>query len=304
VDVTAPPHDLDAERALLSAAMFDPDAVVPLIDALPADALYHPAHVLIAQAILRLVDDGVHPDAVTVNARLEQNGVADRAGHVLLDVATAAGIPTAAPGYVAVIRDHHARRATIALGYELQHAGRLGDHAAVASLLERAAVDTSVDQSPASVPGDQWVLDAPPGVPVVWGRDGEVLWAEGEALVLAGPAGVGKTTVTGQVVAARIGLLDEVLGFPVAPTGSRLLWLAMDRPQQIRRAFARLVGPEHRDLLRNRLRARPGPPPYGPRPTPRGAGPPRPPGRRRHRGAGQPEGRRPGPGRRRGGRRA
>ncbi len=63
-------------------------------------------------------------------------------------------------------------------------------------------------------------------------------WVEGEALLIVGPSGVGKTTLTGQLVRARMGLGDGlVLGMPVSP-GRRVLYLAMDRPAQIARATA------------------------------------------------------------------
>jgi replicative DNA helicase len=110
-------------------------------------------------------------------------------------------------------------------------------------------------------PGGDWILDAPEGIPAVWGEHDDVLWAEGETLIVAGPSGVGKTTLTGQLVFARLGLLDDVLGRPVTPTSSKVLYLAMDRPRQIQRALARLATLDHRDTLNARLVARPGPPP-------------------------------------------
>ena len=53
-------------------------------------------------------------------------------------------------------------------------------------------------------------------------------------VLLAGPPGLGKTTLAGQLVRARLGLQRNVLELPVAE-GGRLLYLAMDRPQQIGR---------------------------------------------------------------------
>jgi DNA polymerase III delta prime subunit len=112
-----------------------------------------------------------------------------------------------------------------------------------------------------TVPGGDWLLDAPEGIPAVCGTDDEVLWAEGEPLLICGPPGVGKTTIAGQLVWARLGLLPDLLGYPVTPTSSKVLYLAMDRPRQIQRAFGRLARPEHRDVLNERLMVRPGPPP-------------------------------------------
>lgn len=103
------------------------------------------------------------------------------------------------------------------------------------------------------VDGGSFVFDTPDRTPAVWGSEGRVLWAEGEGLILFGNEGVGKTTLALQVVRARLGLADDVLGFPVADDGRRVLYLAMDRPSQIARAMARLFAPDDRDTLTQRL---------------------------------------------------
>lgn len=113
----------------------------------------------------------------------------------------------------------------------------------------------------AMVDGAAFILDTPFDVPAVWGRKGMVAWAQGEALLIAGGSGVGKTTLAAQVVRARLGLQDEVLGLPVAHGSRRVLYLAMDRPAQARRALARLFTEGDREAIADRLRFRPGPPP-------------------------------------------
>lgn len=111
------------------------------------------------------------------------------------------------------------------------------------------------------VPGGTFILDVPDTTPAVWGRDKEVLWAEGEALMIFGPNGVGKTTLCGQVIAGRLGILDNVLGYPVTPGEGRVLYLAMDRPAQAARALRRLFTAETRQILDERLVVWQGPPP-------------------------------------------
>ncbi len=106
------------------------------------------------------------------------------------------------------------------------------------------------------------VLDAPDKVPAVWGAGDEVLWAEGETLMIVGPAGVGKTTLVGQIVKARLGLGDgKVLGWKVKPGKGRVLYLAMDRPRQIARSLRRQFHDDDRVVLDERLAWWPGPPP-------------------------------------------
>lgn len=144
----------------------------------------------------------------------------------------------------------------------------LGDKAGVSRLVNGAKFAPETKErtpsgpvSIAPLPGGDWLLDAPEGIPAVWGgRDGDVLWAEGEGLIIAGPPGVGKTTLAAQLVFARLGLIPSLLGYPVEE-GKRALYLAMDRPRQVQRTFQRLVRPDHRDILNDRLRFLPGPPP-------------------------------------------
>jgi hypothetical protein len=94
----------------------------------------------------------------------------------------------------------------------------------------------------------------------LWGHDDLILWAEGEALMIAGGMGLGKTTLAGQMVRAQIGLDDDVLGMPVTTVDGPILYLAMDRPRQIRRSMLRQFDATERDLIAGRLLIRPGPP--------------------------------------------
>src|SRR4051794_19826078 len=65
--------------------------------------------------------------------------------------------------------------------------------------------------------GDAFILDQPQELQARIGRGGEVLWSQGESLIIAGPTGVGKTTLAGEIVAALLGISDQVLGYPVMP---------------------------------------------------------------------------------------
>ncbi|MBT2450935.1 bifunctional DNA primase/polymerase [Streptomyces sp. ISL-43] len=109
--------------------------------------------------------------------------------------------------------------------------------------------------------GGAFFHDVPATPPAVWGAGGDVLWAEGEALLIAAPQGVGKTTLAHQLIRARLGLQQNVLGFPVAP-GKVVLLLAMDRPSQTRRAGARIFGRDDPAYLNDHLVVWEGPPPF------------------------------------------
>lgn len=97
-----------------------------------------------------------------------------------------------------------------------------------------------------------FLLELPERPAPVWGKGDTILWAQGEALMIAGSPGLGKTTLAGQLVRARMGLQPDVLDLPVLE-GGRVLWLMMDRPQQIarsvRRQFTRTELEDHGDRL-------------------------------------------------------
>jgi replicative DNA helicase len=131
-------------------------------------------------------------------------------------------------------------------------------------LLVKAAAEptrTDVEQMQDQFQSGDSILDEPDEVPAVWGHDDNVLWAKGEALMIVGPAGVGKTTIVGQLVRARLGLSRTVLGYPVEAGQKKVLYLAMDRPRQIKRSLRRQFTADDREILAERLVVWAGPPP-------------------------------------------
>ncbi|QXU52168.1 bifunctional DNA primase/polymerase [Rhodococcus sp. LW-XY12] len=109
------------------------------------------------------------------------------------------------------------------------------------------------------VTGGDAILRAPSVPPAWWGEGSLVLAARGEALMLCGTSGLGKTTIAAQLVRASIGLDTHVLGQPVVPA-RRVLVLAMDRPQQITRAYGRIFTEPDHPTMQERLILRFGPP--------------------------------------------
>jgi replicative DNA helicase len=116
----------------------------------------------------------------------------------------------------------------------------------------RAKVAVTAESRRGLVPGD-WLLDAPEEVEVVWGRSDAPLAVAGEALMIAGPQGVGKTTLGQQLALALAGIRTSCLGLPVKREPGKVLYLAMDRPDQIRRSFKRMLAEDEREVLRDRI---------------------------------------------------
>ena len=119
------------------------------------------------------------------------------------------------------------------------------------------------------MPGDEFLYDLPEHPPVLWGSGDQALWMAGEGTLLVGGDGVGKTTLAQQLMLARVGVRDALLlDLPVEPVEGRVLYLAMDRPRQAQRSFARMVAGQrrtkHADALRDRLTVWLGPLPVDP----------------------------------------
>lgn len=109
----------------------------------------------------------------------------------------------------------------------------------------------------------QFILDQPDRPAAWWGHGSEVLAAEGEALIIVGGQGLGKSTLAQQLALGRAGFTEysNLLGYPVTPGRRRVLYLAMDRPRQIARSMRRMVGEAWRHELDDKVLIWPGPPP-------------------------------------------
>ncbi len=127
-----------------------------------------------------------------------------------------------------------------------------------------------VDVAPTRATSDErWAdgaafwLDMPPTPPAIWGTDSEVFWSRGEALCIASPPGVGKTTLLTQLALRRAGVsTDLLLGHYVVIGEGKTAYIAADRPEQIRRAGHRLISEEDRAALELQLLVWPGPLPF------------------------------------------
>jgi hypothetical protein len=109
-------------------------------------------------------------------------------------------------------------------------------------------------------PAGTFLLSMPEKPEPVWGEGDTVLWAQGESLMIAGGPGLGKTTLAGQLVRARIGFQRTVLNMPVME-GGRVLYLMGDRPQQIGRRLLQQFTEEELQELDARMELGVGPPP-------------------------------------------
>lgn len=115
--------------------------------------------------------------------------------------------------------------------------------------------------APQMTTGESFVFDTTDELLPMWGDGDDVLWSSGESLIIAGSTGVGKSTLAQNVLLASLGIGGtEVLGQPVQQIEGRALYIAADRPPQIRRSLRRMVSESDRAILKEKLLIQNGPP--------------------------------------------
>jgi replicative DNA helicase len=267
------PHDLAAEDAVLGACLRSKQAIADVIDEglQPAD-FYRPANGHIFAAVLNLYGAGEPVDPVLVADRLRTADLLDMVGGPAALSGIAERTPaTSSAAHYAHIVVRHARwgRAIAAAGEIAEMYYRHPDDEDAADLRAVELITRAV--TPPSSPnnikrhavdGATFLLETPSTITALWGEDDRVAWAEGEALMLCGPSGVGKTTIVQQLVLARAGIgPTRFLGLPVAIDDRKILYIAADRPAQARRSMQRMVTPEDYYTLQQQFVFWPGPPP-------------------------------------------
>lgn len=120
-----PPHDIDAEDALIGAMLLSRNAVDAAAEHVTTEAFYRPGNAHIFDAILGLTSSGQPSDPVTVADELRRHNLLDVAGGTARLLELQAGTPatTSAAKYAQIIADFHAQRELIAVGGEIVDIG-------------------------------------------------------------------------------------------------------------------------------------------------------------------------------------
>jgi replicative DNA helicase len=257
------------ERVVLGALMTQPEMVDEVVTILTTSDFYKPVHGAIYAAITANAALGEPTDPMAVAVTLSQYGELGAVGGAAYLHTCMSSVPVAsqAPWYARRIAERsYARRARDA-ALRLQQAAESGNREQVEAAYEHLQRDMASSTADSStwranlLNGAAFIYDSPAKVTSVWGSGDDILWASGESLIICGPQGVGKTTLAGQIVAARLGLIPSVLDWQVTPGSRRVLYLAMDRPQQAARSMQRRMQPEWRSVIHDRMTVWQGPPP-------------------------------------------
>ena len=91
-----PPHDIEAEQAILGSMLTDKDAVISAIEVLKEDMFYRDDNKTIYSAILSLYAKAEPIDIITVKAELVSIGMFEKVGGLEYLVALPEKVPTTA----------------------------------------------------------------------------------------------------------------------------------------------------------------------------------------------------------------
>ncbi len=120
-----PPHDLAAERAVLSALLLDQSAFNEVQSELKAEDFYHPANALLYLRMVLLHEEGRPVDLITLHAALSERKELDTVGGAVYlgeisDVVASAANVT---HYAQIVRDKAVKRRLIGVATEIVSSG-------------------------------------------------------------------------------------------------------------------------------------------------------------------------------------
>ena len=110
-----PPHNDDAERAVIGAMLIDESAITVAQQYLRPDDFYSPRHRKIFEAALSLFTSGIRPDLLTLSTELEQKGRLDESGGNDYIASLTHVVPSSANTeyYAQIVQNHSLRRGLI-----------------------------------------------------------------------------------------------------------------------------------------------------------------------------------------------
>jgi replicative DNA helicase len=116
-----PPHDLDAERSVLSSLLLDPRAFHDVSLELRADDYYHPAHQTVYRAMLAIHEEGRPVDLITLSEELNARKQLDQVGGTvfLAEIADFAATAANVTHHAKIVRDKAVKRRLASVATEI-----------------------------------------------------------------------------------------------------------------------------------------------------------------------------------------
>ena len=116
-----PPHDIQAEQAVLGSMLLDKDAVIDAIEVLREESFYREDNRMIFSAILSLYAKSEPIDVITVKSELSGNGNFDKVGGLEYLSSLPDKVPTTAnvDRYIKIVEEKALTRNLIQTANEL-----------------------------------------------------------------------------------------------------------------------------------------------------------------------------------------
>ena len=134
-----PPHDIEAEQAVIGSMLTDKDAVIDAIEALKSDDFYRQDNKTIYEAILNLYSKADAIDIITVKAELTAQGKLEAVGGLEYLASLPDKVPTTAnvDKYIGIVREKSILRSLIKASNEIIDLG-YSETEAVDRIMNRA----------------------------------------------------------------------------------------------------------------------------------------------------------------------
>lgn len=146
-----PPHDTEAEQAVLSAMLMDRDAVLSAMEILQPEDFYRPDYQAVFEAAWALFHEGSPIDVITLKSKLETMQVFEKVGGVsfLANIAASTGSSANVKQYCFIVRDKSLLRKLIKSTQEISELGYSGSEKAevVMDYAEKAIFDLMQNRS-------------------------------------------------------------------------------------------------------------------------------------------------------------
>jgi len=116
-----PPHDIEAEQAVLGSMLVDKDAVIAGLEVLKEDDFYREDNKAVFEAIASLYSKSEPIDLITVKKELTENGNFERIGGMEFIVSLPGKVPTTTnvDRYIKIVKEQSMRRKLIQTSNEL-----------------------------------------------------------------------------------------------------------------------------------------------------------------------------------------
>ncbi len=124
-----PPHDLEAEKAVLSGLLLDNHAIHTVYTEIKPEDFYHPAHEALYRAMVALKDDNVPVDLHTLSDHLSTHSLMESVGGLvgLMEIADYEATAANVVYHARIVSDKAIKRRLIAIATEIVESGYEGE---------------------------------------------------------------------------------------------------------------------------------------------------------------------------------